>query len=485
MILQNSSKGPLLAMLKSMFFKVVLLLAVVLGVPGAVIGYWYYTSRPSYLLERGHQALVEKGERKEAERLALLLQKKGYIQAARLLRGEILVYDGQALQNAEPAPFPYEDVQRAAQMVMGGGGLNGQPLVLREVTWLTAFMYQVPIRAVSSSQNSYRMALAELTKIQDEGPNGIKGTILAAECLVRLGEQRLAAEGLTVILKRDPNNKEAHRWLAAIYMDLNSADDAIEQFTEWARLDPADGLPYRWIGFFMLEKNEVSAAREAYQEALKRRLRPKVKNDVLKELAEIYSNQLGEYQLALDTLEQGSQDFLETPEILALRVECLTTMDRQKEVEQLVEAALKKDPNFVPGLFLKAQKLRTEDKPKEALPLLEKAIQREPHNLKVGTALMVVYRQVGDPARADEQKRRNDETQKLHEELSELERQAKTNEERWNDAIRLRVGELHLKLGHQAQARMWLESCLACNPNNYLARRLVNQIPREADLKGQ
>ncbi len=482
MSLQNLFKVLLLAMLKPMFFKVVLLLAVVLGVPGGFIGYGYYTSRPSYLLEKGHQAL-EKGERKEAERLALLLEKKEYIQAARLLRGEILVYDGEAL--TEPAPFPYEDVQRAAQMVMAGAGLGGQPLAIRGGTWLTASKFQVPIRAASSSRNSYRMALAELTKIQDEGPNGIKGTILAAECLLRLGEQRLAAEGLTVILKRDPNNKEAHRWLAAIYMDLNSADDAIEQFTEWARLDPADGRPYRWIGFFRKDKNEVSAAREAYQEALKRRLGLKVKNDVLKELAEIYINQQGEYQLALNTLEQGSEDFLEAPEILALRVECLTTMNRHQEAEQLVENALRKDPHFVPGLFLKAQKLRTEDKPKEALPLLEKAIQREPHNLKVGTALIAVYRQVGDPARADEQKRRNDETLKLHEELSELERQAKANEERWNDAIRLRVGELHLKLGHQAQARMWLEACLACNPNNYLARRLVNQIPRQADLKGQ
>jgi tetratricopeptide (TPR) repeat protein len=486
----------LVTMFKSLFFKILLLVLVVLGVPGGVIGYWYYTSQPSYLLKRGHEALEKavraanresaKAAAKEVERLILLLDKKGYVQAARLLRGESQVYAGEYALKNEGAAFPYAEVQREAQMVLAGAGLSDQPVAIREGAWiasLASLSFQKPFRASSSSYDYYRKALADLTKIQDDGPIGIKGTVLAAECLMRLGEQRLAAEGLTAILKRDPENKDAHRFLAAIYIDLNSRKDAVEHLMEWGRLDPSDGLPYRWIGFFKKENNEVSSAREAYETALQRQLRPDVKNDVFKELADTYILQ-GDYQLALGTLEQGGEDFLEAPEILAIRVECLRTTDRQKEAEQLVASALEKDPNFVPGLLLLAEKFRTEDQPKRALPLLERAIKQEPHNLRVGTQLMEVYLQVGDPVRANELKKLNDETRQMAQELREkLEPQA--NSEPWNDVIRLKIGEMYLKLGRPADARMWLESCLACNPNNSRARQLINQIPRKGDLKGR
>jgi tetratricopeptide (TPR) repeat protein len=212
-------------------------------------------------------------------------------------------------------------------------------------------------------------------------------------------------------------------------------------------------------------------------------MQPEVKNDVLKELAVIYIQQ-GDYQLALDTLERGGAEFLEAPDILALRVECLRTTDRKKEAEQLVASALKKDPNFVPGLLLLAEKFRTEDQPKKALPLLENAFDLEPHNLKVGTQLMDVCRQLGNQARADELKKLNDETRQMQQELGEkLIPQANTDP--WNDLVRLKIGEQLLKLGQQAEARMWLEACLACNPNNTRARQLVNQIPRKGDLKGR
>jgi tetratricopeptide (TPR) repeat protein len=469
---------------------IVLLLVVVIGVP---IGYWYYTSRPSYLLKRGHEALQKavqtedrekaKAEVEKAERLILVLDKNGFTQAARLLRGESQVYAGEFALRNEAAAFPYSAVQQEGQMVLASAGLSDLPVAIRPGAWLGESKVQKVFRVSSTSRDYYRKALAELTKIQDDGSVGIQGTILAAECLIRLGEQRLAAEGLTAILKRDPNNKDAHHLLAAIYIDLNSAKEAIEHLHEWGRLDPNDGLPYRWIGFFKKDKSEISAAREAYEEALRRQLSPEVKNDVLKELAITYIQQ-GEYQIALDTMGQGGEGFLEDPDILALRVECLRTTDRQQEAEQLVTSALEKDPNFVPGLQLLAEKYVTEDQPAKARHLLERAIQLEPHNLKVGTLLQDIYQQLREKDRADELKKLNDETREMQTELAEkLEPQAR--QEPWNDAVRLRIGEVFLKLRKYPEARMWLEACLACNPNNQQARMLLTQIPRKGDLKGR
>src|SRR5262249_27821405 len=160
------------------------------------------------------------------------LEQRGYRYHACLLRGEVRLREARAV------------VARAT----AAGLLDAERLGLE-----------------SRARDVFRQTLAELARIRDEGPLALEATLLAAECLVRLDEHRLAVDALTAVLKRHPDQKDAHQWLAAIYMDLKSPPDAIRHMHAWGKLDPSDGRPYRWIGFFHKDYHRQVEAIEAYR----------------------------------------------------------------------------------------------------------------------------------------------------------------------------------------------------------------------------
>jgi tetratricopeptide (TPR) repeat protein len=299
--------------------------------------------------------------------------------------------------------------------------------------------------------------------------------VLAAECLLRLDEKRLAEEGLGVFIKRHPDNLEAHRLLSVIYIDLNSPGGAVKHLEEWARLDPSDGLPYRWIGFFQKDNNEQGPAVTAYQEALKRNLKPDVRADAIKELTEIYLLSEGKPALALETLALGTPEFLSDPDILALRVEALVSLGRDAEGLELVEQALRDNPKNPKILVLRAQIFINENKPELALPLLEEAVRQDPYDLRAQTLLMNTYGQLGKKELADKQKVRVDEVTKMHTTLSNL--RSRANSAPWDADVRYELGAMCITINRPEEARTWLQAALACNPGHAKARRLLSKVP--------
>ena len=458
----------------SVFLKILLISALILAIPAAFLGWQAYTHSTSYLLAKGDRA-AEEGKHDEVERLAKLLEKKGEINAAHVLRGEDFVYLGIVASGAPPVLDPYEDLQRAGQLVAASACLSDEAVSARRLLWIFQSWHQDSRRVSSPSLTAFRRALTELTQVQDDAPVGVKGTLLAAECLMHLEEKRLAEEGLRALLKRHPDNKDAHRFLSVIYIDLNSPSEAIKHLEEWARLDPTNGLPHRWIGFFRRDNNQVSEAIDGYEQALKRQLTPQVKSDAIKELAEIYHSE-GQSQKALDTLDLGTESFQNDPEILALRVNCLRNIEsREQESVELVEKALSQNSNHPKILFLRAQIFENEDKPEKALPLLEKANKEDPFDLPILTLLMKVYRELKQDAKADQLKARATEVQDILTRLSALKAQANTRP--WDDSVRLEIAQLSMKLNQPEQVRTWAQAALSCNPGNSRARRLLAQLP--------
>jgi len=455
--------------------KVILVVALILAIPAAFFGHQAYTNSTSYLLARGNEA-VEKLNRKEVERIQKLLEKKGEIQAAYLIHGKYWVYVGDtALSRQTPAPAPFEDTQQTAQMVLGAAGLCDQAATTRPVLWTFATFYQKPLGVTSPALNAFRTALAELAKIQDDGPIGVEGTVLAAESLLRLDEKRLAEEGLKILLKRNPDNRDAHRLLSVIYIDLNSPGSAIKHLQEWARLDPSDGLPYRWIGFFRKDNSQQTEAIEAYQEALRRNLKPDMRADAIKELAEIYLLLEGNPSKALDTLAQGTEAFQREPEILTLRVESLSSLGRAPEALELVEQALRDNPQNSKIIVMRAQMFINENKPEQAIPLLEKAVRLDPYNLRALTLLMNTYSQLQKPELAAKLTIQVEDVTKIYAKISDLRTKALSNP--WDPEVRYELAGMFLMIGHLEDARTWLQAALACNPAHAKARRLLNKIP--------
>jgi tetratricopeptide (TPR) repeat protein len=398
-----------------------------------------YTTRADYLLGQGQAALAQ-GDWDKAERYAERLEQRGHSNWSHLLRGEAWVRLGRATR---------EHSVPAGLLLSGLGTQGTRPL------------------------EAFRLALGELSRIRDDGPVGQQGTVLAAECLVYLGEQRLAAEALTPLVKQQPEVTEAHRWLAAIYIDLNSANEAIEHLEAWGRLDPTTGRPYRWIGLFHKDYKRPAEAIAAYREASRRRLDPALQAAVVKELAETLIETQGAYQEALDALAQCPEGFA-GPEILTLRAECLWSLGRHDEGIELVESALRESPDLIEALLLRAKIALADDQPQAALPPLEKVVALDPHNVRSRQYLMQTYKQVGDRTRAAQQQRLLEETKGYMDRLTKLHQEAKARP--WDDRIRHQIAVLCLKVNRVAEARTWLRAALASNPDNQQARQTLAEL---------
>jgi tetratricopeptide (TPR) repeat protein len=395
----------------------------------AATTYRLYTTRAGYLLNRGRSAL-ERGNWSQADHCLELLEMRGYEDHARLLRGQVWLY------KARLAP-------------------------------------ETSVGAPSSTfttKNSFRLALHELAQIRHEEQLASDAAVLGAECLVHLGERRFAAEVLHSALQQNPDHLEAHRWLAAIYIDLNSPSQAITHLREWARLDPHNGRPYRWIGWFLAKDydGKVHEAIEAYQEACRRNLEPTLRAEVVKELVGALVDGPADYEGALETLARNPE-VADQPEVLALRAQCLWSLARRAEATQAVENALQAHPQTPRALQLRAKMFLADAQPKATVPLLEKALAVDAHDPASRQLLMQAYRQLGDPARAEQQRRLLEESRGYKERLNKLHQEALRYP--WDANVRNQLADLCLQLNLKAEAQMWRQAALACTANPPSARR--------------
>jgi tetratricopeptide (TPR) repeat protein len=306
------------------------------------------------------------------------------------------------------------------------------------------------------------VALGELAQIKDE-ELAVTGTVLGAECLVRLGEHRFAAEVLQTLLGRNPDLKAAHRWLAAIYIDLHSPNEAIAHLREWGRLDARNGRPYRWVGWFLSkDQGKLDEAIEAYREACRRDLEPALRVEVVNELAEALVNGPADYQAALDTLDQCPQT-LSQPQMLILRARCLSNLAMQTEALSLLESVLRIHPELPAALELRAKMFLSAGEPQAAVPLLETALKVDAHDQANRQLLMQAYQQVGDKARAEQQRQLLEETRAYNDQLTKLHDAAARHP--WDADVREQLADLCRKLNRQAEADMWRRAALAGTRN--------------------
>ena len=422
-------------------FQVLLLVLGGLILPAAGgVAYWGYRTSPEQTLRRG-LAQLDQGLAEEAAAIAQSLDERGHPEPACLLRGEIWRRSGLALASTPAAE-------------------NSSEALLSP-----------------RARDAFQRALAEFSRIKARDPLAVDSQVVGAECLVRLGERRLATEVLLAVVSRKPEHKEAHRWLAAIYIDLNSADRAIEHLRAWGELEPANGRPYRWIGLFYKDAKRPDEAIAAYQEALRRDLEPALRAAVVGEYAQSLMEFRGDYQEPLHLLAKLPDEQREQPNLRMIEAQCLFGQGRKAEAISAVDKVLQAMPDSVLALRFRAKIHLADDQPQPALPLLEKAVRLDPNDVETRQQLMHVYRQLGDTARADKEQRRLEETKNIWDQLTKLHEKAWRSP--WDDQVRCRLAELCLKVNKPAEARMWLTAALACNPENQRAHELLQQMRSE------
>jgi len=458
---------------KSTLFRLALIVAVVLAVPAALGGYMFYTSRPTYLVKKGTESLRQ-GNLAGAELVAERLQRKGNDSAAHILRGKILLYQARAQLEKAPAPFPWEGMQRAAQMVLSGAGAATDPPLLRAPGWLAVIQVQQPFARQIPGVGRLLEALAEFTQVLDDDPWAAEATVLASECLVRLGDYRSAQLALTTLLARQPDNLDAHRYLAAIYLEVNATNPAAPHLREWIRLDANNPLPYRSLARITRDrKMGYPEAIEAYGKLLQLDHDDKERATDAMELAEIQIDGLAEYEQALDTLASVTKGFQDQPSFILLRAECLLGLGKVDEAKGLVDALLKEHPTLSGALLFRAKIYLQDDQPHSAIGLLEKLLSSHPHNSLARQTLMLAYRSIGDERRVAEQKQLLGTLEVLNKRIREL--QPVVASDPWHGGARLEMANLNSAINH-SDALAWIRFALASSPEDPEVRKTWTQL---------
>jgi tetratricopeptide (TPR) repeat protein len=376
---------------------------------------WYFHAGPDYTLHRGQEAL-RRGDLDLVERLALFLERDGFLDHAALLRGRSFFEQGKSYAEAKQ--------EREAQ-----------PL-----------LYQ---------------ALQELSQIQDQGSLRREAIVLSGLCYLTLKQSYHAEQAFTSVLTEQPDHIEAHRGLAVIYFDQGALNRALAHLEKVAELDPSDGRPHRLIGLIHKDLEHYGPAAEAYQEALRRGIRGQNLATVRQEWAECLVKQ-AKFAAALTVLEQFEPLPDDAALVEALRAECLAGLGQTDQAQAVLDRALEFSPQSGELLLQRAKLYLHTHQPKAAIPLVQRALRTNPHDYGSRYHLVLAYRAGGQRTEANEQQRLLDQTQHDLAKFSELNREA--GKRPWDASVREQLVALSEKLGKREMADMWRQAAAACPP---------------------
>jgi tetratricopeptide (TPR) repeat protein len=393
-----------------------LLLAGLLLLGGlAGLGGWAYykTTRPDYRLRRGQEA-ARRGDYDRAEELADRLQADGHPDHAHLLRAEVLY--------------------RQARPDQDGGRPSGRSPLLEQ-------------------------AVKELGQVQDQGELGFDAAALAGQCLLYLNEPRDAERAFRLVLAQRPDDADAHRGMATLYYDQGALGRAIEQLDAVARLDAEDGRPHRFMGLIYKDLGQPTDAIDCYREALRRKLKGRVAQEVRVELAGVLVRNAA-YDEALAALDGCDPEMAATAEARTLRAECLWGRGDASAARALIDRVLADEPDGVPPLLLRARIHLAAGEDGEAASRLERAVANDPGFSEPHFQLALAYRGLGRAREAAEQQQLADQIVADLKEMARLNNEA--NDRPWDAEVRRRLAELCVRRGKPEEAAMWRKAAAAC-----------------------
>jgi tetratricopeptide (TPR) repeat protein len=367
-------------------------------------GLWrYQTTRPEYLLQQGQAALL-RGDVDRAERSVLRLDAAGYTDHAHLLRGQTYLRQGQLAR----AILEYNQIRHDQQEV-----------------------------------------LAEASLIYGLG-------------FLSLGRAVEAEKFLRYVADVRPGNVDAHRGLATIAYDRGAMTDALDHLKRWSELDERDGQPHRFMGLIYKDVAANAPAVEQYREALRRELAPRVREEVVVELAEVLIQQT-EFADALACLDGCRFEVSGPPAVLPeLRAECLYGLGRPGEAARVLDEARSPGVPSPRWLRVRAQVHADAGEMTAAAAFLEKALQIDAHDCPCRYQLALAYERLGRRTEAAEQRRLLEQSQRWFQELSDLSGEAMRKP--LDAAVRRRLADVCTRLDKPELAQMWRRAAAACPP---------------------
>jgi tetratricopeptide (TPR) repeat protein len=462
----------------------------VLVLVGSVGAWWYYRTRPGVQFQQA-RAAVSQGDSDRAELLATYLEESDHADMADLIRGELALRTGRQAVEERDRLAPWNSVLACTQLMTAAGTSISQYQPAPFAVWLhepppppTAFPPQAWIweqaRLTERAEAAFFHAFQHLRPIQDEALIA-DASLMMGEAIVRLREfgrpvpLAEALRRLELVLDHRPDCIEAHRYLALLLLEVQAIHPAMDHLRRVGELDPSDGRPFRTLGLILRNQQKPARAIEAYQQALAGKLERHVSAEVVEELARLLVNE-GKVAEARAVLDQCPEPHRQSPAIRVIEAECLWRTMQVPECEQLLGAALREDPDLVPGLRLRAEIAMAQDHPERAIVDLERAVRLELADYALRHQLAEAYAAAGGTAQAQQQRERRDEIQRQLRRLASLEAAASANPT--DAAAREAVADVWLKLEQPEKARMWLRAALACDPTNNRLRERARQPGR-------
>jgi predicted Zn-dependent protease len=311
-------------------------------------------------------------------------------------------------------------------------------------------------------QKRIPQAVQELNRIrQDNEKLRLEAALIFGLGFLSLDRPHEAEHLLLYVVQHQPDNLEAHRGLATLYFDQGAKSLSVQHVREWVRLAPNDGNAHRFLGVLYSDFGDSNPwAISSFREALRCGLKPELTEQVKLELAELHVKQT-DFAEALQALDGLAPEKAATQTAVELRCECLHGLNQVSELAVVLEQGLKDYPDSVPLLRLQALRL-TETDPKAALAPLQHALVLSPHDPACRHQLAQVYEALGRSAEAKEQRRLQEQTRKMLDEMSKLSTDA--IDKPWDAAVRIRLAELCAKLDKPNEAAMWRKSAAQCPP---------------------
>jgi tetratricopeptide (TPR) repeat protein len=311
-------------------------------------------------------------------------------------------------------------------------------------------------------------AMRSFDELQPVGELRKPALELTGECLFLLDQLPLAAAQFQELLKDNPRSADAHRWLGQIFYNLGAFDTAVSHLQELIKLEPDNYLAHALIGHMAFDFEDFKVAVENYRKALSME-RPegtpaRVHQEVLRNLARSLIGQ-NNYPEALDILESAEPDHAL---VLALKADCHRGLGHSARARQLLDQALKQDPNQRVAVLLQVDMAVDRKQTAAVVAPLQRILEADPHDTACRYQLAQAWQRLGEPDKYKLEMERHERSNKLKQELTEKNLQA--NRAPDHAEVRDRLAEICESLGKPELAAMWRQAAAAC-------RRLPQPLP--------
>lgn len=308
------------------------------------------------------------------------------------------------------------------------------------------------------------------------------------EALLRLGAvaPRTTGQGAGHVFGLDADEARAllvaartgHPEAAVIYealVEVGLRSFAMERAhafaSEWIAVSPDDWLPRVRRGDIRARFSLAADARDDYEAAIALRSDAPGAHAGL---GIVLVRQLGDAAAAQPHLREALRTTPGDVSCLTALAESLVRTSHIVEAESILDRALAIRPDDPTGLRLRGLIDLENGRPEDALVLLERADRADPGNLETVAALARALALAGRDEAAREASAR---AVTLRQEAESLDPLIKQVLHAPGDAdVRLQIGRALTRMGRQRDAREWLESAVAFDPDHAEARRALESL---------